>query len=111
MIMQDHYEQRSDPLAPRHAQTPPPAAPAATTLQTITVTGKTNQGDMRPGALRDDIVKTESISAKATERAGATNVNEALNKSPGIAVQMECSICNVRNVLLIAARRTTAARP
>ena len=43
------------------AQTPATAEPLSTTLQTVTVTGKTNQGDMRPGALRDDIVKTESI--------------------------------------------------
>jgi len=68
--------------------------------ETVTVTGKSNQGDMRPGALRDDIVKTESISAKAIERSGATNVNEAVNNNPGISVQLECSICNVRNVLL-----------
>jgi outer membrane receptor for ferrienterochelin and colicins len=68
--------------------------------ETITVTGKSNQGDMRPGALRDDIVKTESISAKAIERSGATHVNEAVNNNPGISVQLECSICNVRNVLL-----------
>jgi outer membrane receptor for ferrienterochelin and colicins len=77
-----------------------PAADAASTLPTVTITGKTNQGDMRPGALRDDIVKTESISAKAIERVGATNINEALDKNPGISVQVECSICNVRNVLL-----------
>ena len=75
-------------------------APATTPLQTITITGKTNQGDMRPGALRDDLVRTESISAKAIDRVGATNVNEALSNNPGIAVQLECSICNVRNVLL-----------
>lgn len=81
-------------------QTTPPAEPTITTLPAITVTGKTSQGDMRKGALRDDIIKTESISEKAIERAGATNVNEALDKNPGIAVQLECSICNVRNVLL-----------
>lgn len=67
---------------------------------TITITGRTNQGAMRPGALRDEIVSTESIGERAIERAGATNVNEALDKNPGISVQVECSICNVRNVLL-----------
>ena len=55
---------------------------------------------MRPGALRDELVKTESISELAIAKAGATNINEALDKNPGIAVQVECSICNVRNVLL-----------
>ena len=69
-----------------------------TTLPPVTV--QSNQGNMRPGALRDDIVKTESISEKAIERSGATNINEALDKNPGISVQVECSICNVRNVLL-----------
>lgn len=69
-------------------------------VETITVQGRTNQGSMRPGALRDEIVKTESFSEAAIERAGATNINEALDKNPGIAVQVECSICNVRNVLL-----------
>jgi outer membrane receptor for ferrienterochelin and colicins len=55
---------------------------------------------MRPGSLRNDLVQTETLSAQAIERSGATNVNEALDKRPGIAVQLECSICNVRNVLL-----------
>ena len=82
------------------AQTAPASDVVASNLPTVTITGKTNQGGMRAGALRDEIVKTESISAKAIERAGATNINEALDKNPGISVQVECSICNVRNVLL-----------
>jgi outer membrane receptor for ferrienterochelin and colicins len=73
---------------------------ASATLPTISVEDRTNQGSMRPGALRDELVKTESISARSIERSGATNVNEAVDKQPGIAVQVECSICNVRNVLL-----------
>lgn len=76
------------------------AADTAPTLPAITVTDRSNQGSMRPGALRDEIVKTESISERAIAKAGATNVNEALDKNPGIAVQVECSICNVRNILL-----------
>lgn len=71
-----------------------------TELPGITILDKSNQGSMRPGALRDELVKTETISEKTIERSGATNVNEALDKNPGIAVQVECSICNVRNVLL-----------
>ncbi|MGE8657240.1 MAG: TonB-dependent receptor plug domain-containing protein [Achromobacter sp.] len=73
---------------------------AAPTLAPITVIDRSNQGSMRPGALRDELVKTESISESAIAKAGATNVNEALDKNPGIAVQVECSICNVRNILL-----------
>lgn len=80
-----------------HAQT---AADSGSALPAVTISGKSNQGTMRPGALRDDLVKTESISEKAIERSGATNINEALDKNPGMAVQVECSICNVRNVLL-----------
>ncbi|MFY9512786.1 MAG: TonB-dependent receptor [Rubrivivax sp.] len=82
-----------------NAQTSPPAELGAS-LPTITITGKSNQGDMRKGALREVLVKTESISERAIERSGATNLTEALGKDPGIAVQVECSICNVRNVLL-----------
>ena len=78
----------------------PSMTPADATLPVVTITGKTNQGAMRQGALRDDIVKTESIGEKAIIRSGATNINEAVNNNPGIAVQVECSICNVRNVLL-----------
>jgi len=81
-----------------HAQTTTSAATPTSTLPSVTV--QSNQGSMRPGALRDDIVKTESFNEKAIERSGATNINEALDKNPGIAVQLECSICNVRNVLL-----------
>lgn len=57
-------------------------------------------GTQRPGALRNDIVQTESFGERAIERSGATNINEALDKNPGIAMQLECAICNVRNVLL-----------
>lgn len=72
----------------------------APALRAITVESRGNQGAMRAGALRDEIVRTESIGARALERSGATNVNEAVDKQPGVAVQVECSICNVRNVLL-----------
>ncbi|MDR2873131.1 MAG: TonB-dependent receptor [Xanthomonadaceae bacterium] len=71
---------------------------ATTDLPGLSV--RSNQGAMRAGALRDEIVKTETIDARAIERSGATNINEALDNNPGIAVQLECSICNVRNVLL-----------
>ena len=54
----------------------------------------------RKGALADEIVATEAIGEKMIERVGATNINEAVDKNPGISVQVECSICNVRNVLL-----------
>lgn len=69
-------------------------------LPEVTIESRTSQGSMRHGALRDEIVATESISARTIERSGATNLTEAVDKNPGVAVQVECSICNVRNVLL-----------
>ncbi|MDP3638769.1 MAG: TonB-dependent receptor [Azonexus sp.] len=50
--------------------------------------------------LRDEIIATESIGARELEKTGATMLTEALDKRPGISVQNECSICNVRNVVL-----------
>ena len=52
------------------------------------------------GSLRDEIVKTESVDAAAIERSNASNITEALDKRPGIDVQVECSVCNVRNITL-----------
>ena len=67
----------------------PSAADNTATLPAITVIDRSNQGSMRPGALRDELVKTESISERAIAKAGATNINDALDKNPGIAVQVE----------------------
>lgn len=50
--------------------------------------------------LRDEIVTTESLDRREVEKTGATTFTEALDKRPGIAVQTECSICNVRNIVL-----------
>ena len=61
----------------------------------------TGQRVFRAGALDEaTIVKTEIFDAAAIDRAHAVNINEALDKNPGIAVQTECSICNVRNITL-----------
>ena len=89
--------------AQAHDNHAPAAKKAAVpTLPAVTVHGAGfgTQRAMRPGALREEIVMTESVSARAIERIGASNVNEAVDKTPGVAVQVECSICNVRNVLL-----------
>lgn len=63
---------------------------------TVSATKKT----LAKGALRPEVIATESISAQAIAKSGASNINEAVDKNPGIAVQLECSICNVRNVSL-----------
>jgi outer membrane receptor for ferrienterochelin and colicins len=76
----------------------PLSAWTQSTEQRVEING--SLGTQRPGALRNDIVQTESFGERAIERLGATNINEALDKNPGIAVQLECAICNVRNVLL-----------
>lgn len=67
-------------------------------LGEITVTGGKTVG-AKP-VLRDEIVATESLGARELEKTGATMLTEALDKRPGIATQVECSICNVRNVVL-----------
>ncbi|HTN94294.1 MAG TPA: TonB-dependent receptor [Gallionella sp.] len=69
------------------------------TLPEVQVTGSpiTNNA---PGSLRNEIIKTESVSPQEIERSNADNLTEALDKRPGISVQVECSVCNVRNVTL-----------
>ncbi len=81
--------------------TPPssPASPAQSqTPQSIVVTGRPSA--TRPGALRDEIVRTESINAEEIARTGATNLTELMSQRPGVDVQVECSVCNVRNITL-----------
>lgn len=67
------------------------------TLDEITVSNK-RVGDKL--ILRDEVVATESLSAVEIEKSGATTLTEALDKRPGISLQTECSICNVRNIVL-----------
>lgn len=76
----------------------PPVMAADKQLGEVTVSG----GNSTPAKakLRDEIVATESIGAREIEKTGATMLTEVLDKRPGIAVQAECSICNVRNVVL-----------
>jgi outer membrane receptor for ferrienterochelin and colicins len=76
----------------------PPARAEEAPPRRVEVTA--SERTARPGSLRSDIVKTESIGASEIARSNATNINEAVDNRPGIAVQVECSICNVRNVLL-----------
>jgi len=67
-------------------------------LSTVEVKGGP-QGKLQP-KLRDEIIKTESISAADIRKTNAATLNEAVDNNPGVAVQTECSICNVRNVTL-----------
>ena len=79
-----------------HAQTPP--SPPVETLPPVTVTSPPIP--TQPGALRDDLVKTETINAREMQQSGATNLTSLLTHRPGIDVQVECSVCNVRNITL-----------
>lgn len=67
-------------------------------LSTVEVKGAP-QGKLQP-KLRDDIIKTESISEADIRKTNAATLNEAVDNNPGVSVQTECSICNVRNITL-----------
>lgn len=68
------------------------------TLSEVTVTPAEAQS--KPGALRNDITRTESIGNKEIQNSGATNLPQLLTGRPGIDVQVECSVCNTRNITL-----------
>ena len=76
------------------------AMPALADKQLGDITVSTAKSVGAKPVLRDEIVATESIGAREIEKTGATMLTEALDKRPGISVQTECSICNVRNVVL-----------
>lgn len=76
------------------------ALPALADKQLGDVTVSSGRSVGAKPVLRDEIVATESIGARELEKTGATMLTEALDKRPGISVQTECSICNVRNVVL-----------
>lgn len=67
-------------------------------LTTVEVKGAP-QAKLQP-KLRDEIIKTESISEADIRKTNAATLNEAVDNNPGVSVQTECSICNVRNVVL-----------
>ncbi len=85
------------------------SANADSSLQQLDQVTVLARRDFSPGALKSDIVKTEVISAEQIERIDAQNVLQAIDFNPGISVQAECSICNVRNITLnnLAGRFTT----
>ncbi|HVZ44500.1 MAG TPA: TonB-dependent receptor [Ramlibacter sp.] len=74
------------------------ASTAGKTLPNVVVTSRPSA--TQQGALRDEIVKTESIDAAEIAKTGATNLTELMAHRPGIDVQVECSVCNVRNITL-----------
>ncbi len=85
------------PASPDTVNSPDSGA-APQKIQTVVVTGRPSA--TQQGALRDDIVKTETINAQEIANSGATNLTELMSHRPGIDVQVECSVCNVRNITL-----------
>lgn len=75
-----------------------PASASAQVVPAVTVSGV--KTPTQPGALRTDIVTTESIDAHEMQKIGATSLIDALTHRPGIDVQVECSVCNVRSITL-----------
>lgn len=76
-----------------------PAGPSkSSVLPTVVISGRPDA--TQQGALRDDIVKTETINAREIEKSGATNLTELMAHRPGVDVQIECSVCNARNITL-----------
>ena len=76
------------------------AGPALADKQLGEITVSSGKSVGAKPVLRDEIIATESLGARELEKTGSTMLTEALDKRPGISVQTECSICNVRNVVL-----------
>jgi len=80
------------------AITAPATGAESQPLPSVVVTGRPSA--TQQGALRDEIVRTDSINAQEIEKTGATNLTELMSHRPGVDVQVECSVCNVRNITL-----------
>ena len=107
MIMNYHYHMstmKTPPFALRVlvlALVSSAACAQTTEVRTFPGVTITNASAMaKPGALRDEITKTESISATEINNSGATNLPEMMANRPGVDVQVECSVCNTRNITL-----------
>jgi len=72
---------------------------AEKTLSEIIVGNPRESSAKRP-FLRDQVAPVESCTVEEFTKSGASNINEALDKRPGVAVQVECSICNARFISL-----------
>ena len=80
-----------------------PTAAAATRMEQImrpVVVDSRRDGGARRPFLRDEVAPVEICTVGEAMQLGATNLNEAIDKRPGVAVQVECSICNARFISL-----------
>lgn len=90
------------PLLATLVATPCVAAEAPEKEKTLgeVVVGQQRESAARRPFLRDQVAPVESCTIEEFTKSGATNINEALDKRPGVAVQVECSICNARFISL-----------
>ncbi len=71
---------------------------SAEEMKNITVYGKNKSKNF--SNIKNDIVKTEIIGAREIEKSNAQNLNQAVDNRVGVSVQLECSVCNSRNINL-----------
>ncbi|MFZ2967572.1 MAG: TonB-dependent receptor [Sulfuricurvum sp.] len=68
-------------------------------LEAVSV--KTSQNNMNQQAqFKDTIEKTEVVSRKEIEKKQAVSLVEAIEKSPGVDVTTNCSMCGIKRVML-----------
>lgn len=81
----------------QHAAAEEPVSAEDAALSAVVV----NSGSAKTQSiLRQDIIATESFSARDIEKSGGSMLTEVVDKRPGVSVQNECSLCNSRNILL-----------
>lgn len=90
------------PLLATLVATPCVAAEAPEKEKTLgeVVVGQQRESSAKRSFLREQVAPVESCTAEEFTKSGATNINEALDKRPGVAVQVECSISNARFISL-----------
>jgi len=74
--------------------------PRAEKILSEIVVGNQRESSAKRPFLRDQVAPVESCTVEEFTKSGASNINEALDKRPGVAVQVECSICNARFISL-----------
>jgi outer membrane receptor for ferrienterochelin and colicins len=68
-------------------------------LETIEINSEVEQ-KRTLGQFKDIVEKTEVISKKQMEREQAVTLIEAIEKSPGVSVTTNCSMCGIKRVML-----------
>ncbi|MBA3580847.1 MAG: TonB-dependent receptor [Gammaproteobacteria bacterium] len=76
-----------------------PESEPATQLEKVEVTGVKMRLE-QAGVLKNVIQQTELISQESIEKQQANTLAEAIQKSPGVRVANECSMCGVKRVLM-----------